>query len=79
MVIGMKTTLNLNEQLIRGAKAEAAQRGMTLTEFVDDALRLALDREIKPYRFEMSVVEGDLGDIPFNDREKLYDWFDRNP
>ena len=35
----MKTTLNLNDQVLRSAKGRAARDGITLTRFVEDALR----------------------------------------
>lgn len=79
MVIGMKTTLNLNEGLLRRAKARAAEAGMTLTAVIEDALRVALEAEPPTsYRFTMPVVEGELG-IPIDDREAMYDWFDQHP
>lgn len=42
MVICMKTTLNLDDELVRKAKRSAAERGLTFTRFVEDALREAL-------------------------------------
>ena len=38
----MKTTLNLNDQVLRQAKGRAARDGITLTRFVEDALRARL-------------------------------------
>ena len=38
----MKTTLNLNDQVLRQAKGRAARDGLTLTRFVEDALRARL-------------------------------------
>ena len=38
----MKTTLNLNDQVLRSAKGRAARDGITLTRFVEDALRARL-------------------------------------
>ena len=34
----MKTALNLNDQVLQQAKGRAAQDGVTLTKFVEDAL-----------------------------------------
>lgn len=34
----MQTTLRLNDQVYRDAKAEAARLGVTLTRFIEDAL-----------------------------------------
>lgn len=41
----MATTLRLNEALFREAKAEAARAGLTLTRFIEDALRQKLGRK----------------------------------
>lgn len=35
----MQTTLRLNDQVYRDAKAEAARLGVTLTQFIEDALQ----------------------------------------
>jgi len=35
----MQTTLRINDEVYRDAKAEAARRGVTLTRFIEDALR----------------------------------------
>jgi hypothetical protein len=35
----MQTTLRINDAVYRDAKAEAARRGITLTRFIEDALR----------------------------------------
>ncbi len=40
----MRTTLDLNDQLIRRAKKAAAERGTTLTGLIEDALREKLTR-----------------------------------
>ncbi|WP_299430419.1 toxin-antitoxin system HicB family antitoxin [uncultured Meiothermus sp.] len=38
----MQTTLRINDALYRKAKAEAARQGITLTQFLEEALRLRL-------------------------------------
>jgi hypothetical protein len=42
MVFQMKTTLNIDERLMVKVKQEAARQGRTMTEFIESALRLAL-------------------------------------
>jgi hypothetical protein len=37
--ISMQTTLRINDEVFRSAKAAAAQAGVTLTSFIEDALR----------------------------------------
>lgn len=44
----MQTTLRLDDDLYREAKAEAARSGMTLTRFLEEALRLRLRQQIAP-------------------------------
>jgi hypothetical protein len=38
----MQTTLRINDKLYREAKAEAARTGITLTEFIENALKSQL-------------------------------------
>jgi hypothetical protein len=42
MVFQVKTTLNIDERLMAKVKQEAARQGRTMTEFIESALRLAL-------------------------------------
>ena len=72
----MKTTLNLDDELLREAKRRAAEEGVTLTRFFEDALRERLDDEPpeKPYVFDFPVVDG--GGPPMvdvADRDALYE------
>ena len=39
-----RTTLDLQDQLLRDAKAMAAQEGTTLTRFIEDGMRMKLER-----------------------------------
>lgn len=41
----MRTTLNLDDDLVARAKALAARRGRSLTSLMEDALRAVLERE----------------------------------
>ncbi|MGH2725755.1 MAG: hypothetical protein ACRDKS_02140 [Actinomycetota bacterium] len=79
MVICMRTTLNLDDHLFRAAKKLAAERGITLTQVVEDALRAALNASTKgkPYRLRMFTVKG-KGPLPVDvaDRNALYDWLE---
>lgn len=43
MVFHMKTTLVIDDQLMRRLKEEAARRGATMSSLVEDALRQLLD------------------------------------
>ena len=76
----MKTTLNLNDHILRRAKSRARRDGVTLTRFVEDALRASLidpetDGAFKP---ELNVVRGHAPpNVDISDRDALYDVLDR--
>jgi hypothetical protein len=40
----MQTTLRIDDQVYRAAKAQAARRGETLTSFIEQALRERIER-----------------------------------
>ena len=40
----MQTTLRLDDNLYRRAKATAAEQGVTLTRFIEEALQLRLEK-----------------------------------
>ena len=42
----MQTTLRIDDQLYREAKAEAAREGLTLTRFLEEGLRLRLNKKV---------------------------------
>jgi Bacterial antitoxin of type II TA system, VapB len=48
MYFCMRTTLNLDDDLLRDAKRLAAERGTTLTALMEDALRIVVRRVEKP-------------------------------
>jgi Arc/MetJ family transcription regulator len=55
MLWRVRTTIRLDDDLLREAKATAARTGRTLTRFIEDALRQALTMSAgrssaKPYR-----------------------------
>jgi metal-responsive CopG/Arc/MetJ family transcriptional regulator len=54
MLIDVRTTVVLEDQLAREAKRLAARRGISLSELVSEALRAALAEPVGPVpRFEM--------------------------
>ena len=68
----MKTTLHLNDQVLHPSKELAARDGITLTRFVEDALRARLagpGARKRSFRLRLKVV---TGRAPPN-----VDWFDR--
>ena len=55
----MRTTIRLDDDLLREAKANAVRTGRTLTAVIEDALRLALRPAEHPGgRVELPVFEG---------------------
>ena len=42
----MQTTLRINDRLYREAKAEAAREGVSLTRFLEEGLRLRLEKKM---------------------------------
>lgn len=80
--IAMKTTLNLDDRLLRSAKKAAAERGVTLTSVIEDALRTSLPQPParERYKFEWKAEGGGFApgvkSEDFNSRERLYDIMD---
>lgn len=77
MLLCMRTTLNIDDELMRAVKGRAAERGLTITEIIEEALRESLYREKqrrKPYRLHWVRVKGRLQPgVDLTDRDSLYD------
>ena len=72
----MKTTLNLDDHLLRRAKRTAAERGLTLTSIIEEGLRSALDKPAPRRRFRLRLKTTRGRRVPrvdIGDREALYD------
>jgi plasmid stability protein len=78
--MALKTTLNLDDRLLRSAKTRAAESDRTLTALVEEALRELLRQEastVRRYRFSAKPVKGGLRPgVDLNDRDALYDLMD---
>jgi plasmid stability protein len=76
----MRTTLNLDDDLVARAKALAARRGRALTSLMEDALRAVLEREGRPAKssaVELPVGSGRLRPgVSLNDNVSLRDLMD---
>ena len=76
----MKTTLNLNDEILKASRSRAVQGGLTLTRFVEDALRAKLMDEARPqpaFRLEVSTVTGTRRpSVDISDRDALYEVMD---
>ncbi len=77
MVSRMKTTLNIDEHVMRQVKAEAARRGTTMSELVEAALRRMLEPEpYEPKPTPLPTFHGGRELVDVSDREALYRVFD---
>ena len=79
----MRTTLHLDDSLIREAKKLAAATGRTFTAVVEDALRAALARREKrdrriPAKFATFRGNGLQPRVYLDDSAALLDWVERN-
>ena len=79
MVFHMKTTFNIDDQVMIRLREEAARQGKTITELVESALRL-LFRTQKTNRNlpELPSFEGGLPRVNIANREALYDLMDQS-
>lgn len=77
----MKITLNLDDQVLRHAKERAARDGVTLTRFVENALReklMATPRKGQGFKLRITTVQGKRPpNVDVSEREALYDVIDR--
>jgi hypothetical protein len=76
----MRTTVDINDELLRGAKAAAAKQNKTLRQIVDEALRLYL-KGPREKRFRLNwkpheTVGHLMPGVDLEDRDSLYDIMD---
>ncbi|MBI4904285.1 MAG: type II toxin-antitoxin system VapB family antitoxin [Acidobacteria bacterium] len=76
----MRTTLNLDDNLMQAVKLRAAETGRTVTEMTESALRELLRNETKPqtqYRLRLKTVKGTGPPrVDLDDRNALIDFLD---
>ena len=73
MVCHMKTTLNIDDGVMKRLREKAARQGKTLSEMVEAALRRSLDEpretgQVKP----LPSFDGGGALVDVSDRESLY-------
>ena len=81
MLICMRTTLQLNDELVVQAKISAAHTGRTLSQVIEDALRQALASRAEPPRRRTSVPTSPGRPMPgvnLDDNAGLLDLMDGN-
>ncbi|HEY3130557.1 MAG TPA: ribbon-helix-helix protein, CopG family [Acidobacteriota bacterium] len=73
----MRTTLNIDDELMKSVKRRAAEAGRTITEVIEEALRENLYRNKKgkrPFRLRWVTVKGKLQPgVDLTDRDALYE------
>lgn len=73
----MRTTLDLDDDLMRAVKTKAAESGATMTRLIEEAVRASLETApapSKPFKFKLVTVRGELlPGVDLDDRDKLYD------
>jgi len=76
----MRTTLDLDDNLLRAARRQAAANGTTLTAFVEHALAASLVRPaagVDRYQFHWKTHRGrTLPGVDLADRDRLYERMD---
>ncbi len=65
----MKTTLRINTDLYRAAKARAALEGVTVTKFIENALEAKLHQEVNKLRRSVAFPTFDGGGFPHSPEE----------
>ena len=74
----MRTTLTLQEDVLRLARNRAAREHRPLKDVINDALRVGLTLEQgnvgQRYRFKLKTVKGrTMPGVDLHDRDKLFD------
>ena len=79
MLLCMRTTLEIGDELFRQAKRRAADRGASLRHIVEEALRLYLAKRPKAngYKLRWRTESGRLlPGVKLEDRDALFDLMD---
>lgn len=74
MVFHMKTTLTIDDKIMKKLKEEAAKRNTTITQLVESALRLMLESQTAEKTRTVAPPTFDLGRtyVDISDRDSLY-------
>lgn len=82
MVLCMKTTVEIDDELLRLAKQRAADAGIPLRALIEDALRARLvprPEGAKRFELDLPVVTGTAPPaVDIADRDALYDLMERD-
>lgn len=76
----MRTTVTIHDELLTSAKLRARERGVTLSQLVEDGLRRELAvRNEPPARLELPVFDGKTGPAPgldLNSNRAIYEFLE---
>jgi len=79
MVLCMRTTIEISDELFRQVKRRAADEGTALRQVVENALRVYLGKQPKrkPYQLRWRTERGRLlPGVRLDDRDALFDLMD---
>lgn len=83
MLICMRTTLNLDDELMRLVRRRAADTGRTITQLIEAALHDALTPTVQgqpPFELQWKTVRGRLRPgVDLSDRDSLIDRMEQAP
>ncbi len=72
----MRTTLDIDDRVLKQAKKRALERGETLTRFIEGAIRgrLAEPAHLPPYRLILLTKKGEARPgVDWDDRDSIYE------
>lgn len=77
MLCHMRTTIRLPDELYDEVRRRSVDRGVTVTSFIERALRQALERptraSVRPYAVSAFKGNGTLPGVDLNDSARLLD------
>ena len=77
MSFHMKTTLTIDDAVMKALKREAAARGRTMSELVETALRMLLRGTRRSVELpELPVFDGGSARVDIANRDALYDFME---
>ena len=79
MLLCMRTTLDINDELLREVKRRAADEGTSLRAVIEGALRAQIGRPRRSasYRLRWRTEKGrSRPAVRIEDREALFDWME---
>ncbi len=79
MLLCVRTTIELNDELFRAAKRRAADEGVTLRELIERSLRSHLTKGAprRGYKLKLKTVRGRVRPgVRLDDRDSLFDLMD---